>query len=388
MFNTAGRLQYLEEHFFSDVEASISQLRAAGLPIIRLDVGSPDLPPAQHILEALHAAADLPDAHGYQSTRGGSGLRQAWVGMYQRAYGVELDPEREVLPLMGSKQGIFHLTQACLGPGEVVLGPDPGYMTYQRAALFAGGEYYPLPLLPENQYLPDLEAIPAEILRRARLLWLNYPHNPTGAVAPLEFLSQAVEFARRHSLLLCHDAAYTQVTFDSYRAPSLLSVPGAQEIAVELNSLSKSHNMAGWRVGAAVGNPQALRALQQVLANVESGYFLPVMQAATVAMTGDQAWLVVRNAIYQDRRDVAIRALQAMGLSCAIPRASLYVWFAIPDGRTSAGFASWLLAKTGVSLAPGSVFGRSGEGYLRLALTQPVARIEEALARFQGVIGE
>ena len=259
--HTAARIQTQNPHFFTALETRIASLQAAGQDIIRLDAGSPDLPPAPHILEALVQTAALPTAHGYQGLRGTPGLRRAWAEMYQRCYRVELDPEREVLPLMGSKEGIFNLTQACIEPGDVVLGPDPGYMTYPRAASFAGGEYHPLPLLPENQYLPDLQSVPAETLKHARMLWLNYPHNPTAATATGEFLQQALAFARQHHLLLCSDAAYTQVTFDGYQPPSLMSLPGAREVAVEFNSLSKSHNMAGWRQGVAVGNPAAIEAL-------------------------------------------------------------------------------------------------------------------------------
>lgn len=387
MFHTAEKLQSLPAHFFSRLDEQVARLKAAGQDIIRLDAGSPDLPPAAHILEALARTASLPEAHGYQSIRGTPELRCAWATMYQRSYGVELDPEREVLPLLGSKEGIFHLVQACIGPGEVVLGPDPGYMTYWRATAFVGGEYHPLALLPENHYLPDLQSIPLDILRRARLLWLNYPHNPTSAIAPIQFLEQAVAFACQHKLLLCHDAAYTQVTFEGYRAPSLLSIPGAREVAVEFNSLSKSHNMAGWRLGAALGNPEALQALFRVKANVDSGHFLPVMQAAVAAMTGGQAWLVERNSIYQQRRDLVIQALGRMGLSCDIPRASLYVWFSIPHGWASEDFASLLLEKASVSLTPGTVFGKMGEGYLRLSITQPVERIKQAMQQMHAVVG-
>ncbi len=387
MLHTTTRLQTLDTNFFSRLDGQIARLEASGQDIIRLDAGSPDLPPALHILEALTQAASAPDTHGYQSSRGTTSLRCAWAEMYQRFYGVTLDPEREVLPLIGSKEGIFHLTQACIEPGQVVLGPDPGYMTYQRAAVFAGGEYYPLPLLAENQYLPDLLAIPPRVLDRTKLLWINYPHNPTAAIAPLEFLAHAVEFAREHHLLLCQDAAYSQVTFDGYRAPSLLSIPGAREVTVEFNSLSKSHNMAGWRVGVVVGNHEVLQALHQLKTNIDSGHFLPVMQAAVAAMTGDQSWLAERNAVYQARRDVAVRALQEMVLRCAIPQASLYVWFFIPSGWTSADFAALLLEKAAVSLTPGSVFGEHGEGYLRLSLTQPVERISQAMQQVRRVIG-
>ncbi len=387
MFRSAERIQSLQAHFFARLDDQLARLKAAGRDIIRLDAGSPDMPPAAHITEALALAASSSSAHGYQNMRGTPELRQAWAEMYQRCYGVTLDPEGEVLPLLGSKEGIFHLMQACIGPGDVVLGPDPGYMTYLRATNFAGGDYYALPLLPENHYLPDLQAIPSEVLRHARVLWLNYPHNPTAATAPADFLEQTVEFAREHKLLLCHDAAYTQVTFDGYRAPSLLSVAGAREVAVEFNSLSKSHNMAGWRMGAALGHPEALRALHQVKANVDSGHFLPVMQAAVAAMTGDQSWLAQRNTIYQQRRDVVVQALQRVGVSCAVPQASLYVWLSAPSGWESEAFASLLLDKASVSLTPGTVFGSHGEGYLRLSITQPQERIDQAMERVEKVVG-
>ncbi len=388
MLHTASRLKLIESHFFSDLEARIAHLEKTGRDVIRLDVGSPDLPPAPHILEALTDAIASPHAHGYQSSRGTYALRKAWAEMYQRAYGVGLDPDREVLPLMGSKEGIFYLTLACISPGDVVLGSDPGYMTYRRAALFAGGEYYPVPLLPEKHYLPDLTSIPAQVLERARLVWINYPHNPTGAVAPFDFLQDVVNFANEQHLLPCHDAAYTQVTFDGYRATSLLAVPGARQVAVEFNSLSKSHNMAGWRVGAALGNPEVLQALYKVKTNVDSGHFLPITQAAVAAMTGDQAWLTERNAIYQQRRDVVVQAVQSMGLKCETPQASLYVWLSIPEGWNAEELASLFLERAGVSLAPGTVFGAHGEGYLRLSITQPLERIQQAMERIYKMKGE
>ncbi len=385
MHPSASRLQTLSPHFFAELESRIASLNISGKEIIRLDTGSPDLPPAAHIVQALAACAASPDAHGYQASRGTPALRQAWAEMYLRAYDVQLDPERDVLPLMGSKEGIFHLTQALISPGDVVIGPDPGYMTYRRAALFAGGEYYPMPLLPGAHYLPDLRAIPESVLERARLLWINYPHNPTGATAPVDFLAEVVEFARAHRLLLCQDAAYSQVTFDGYRAPSLLSIPGAMEVAVEFNSLSKSHNMAGWRVGAAVGRPEALAPLHRLMANVESGHFLPIIHAAVIAMTGDQAWIRGRNAVYQERRDIVVSALHAMGFTCQAPKAGLYVWFSVPSARRSKELASLLLDKAGVSLTPGSVFGERGEGYLRLSITQPAKRLKQAMERIEWV---
>lgn len=386
MKTSAQRLHLVPSQFFAALHSRIAALQAAGQEIIRLDIGSPDLPPAPHIVAALARAAANPGSHGYQAHNGPLALRQAWAEMYRRVHGVELDPQGEIVPLLGSKEGVFHLAQAILDPGDVALIPDPGYITYTSGTLLAGGTPYTLPLLPERGYLPDLAAIPADILRRARLLWLNYPNNPTAATAPLEFFSEAVNFARQHELLVCHDAAYSQVTFDGYRAPSILEVPGAKEVAIEFNSLSKSHNMAGWRSGAAVGNAQALKALYAYKTNADSGHFLPVMEAAVAAMTGEQGWLTGRNEIYRQRRDCVVSALQACGLDPATPKASLYVWSPVPAGFTSAEFVSHLLEKGGVSLTPGAVFGGQGEGFVRIALSSPTEQINAAMQRIQTIL--
>ena len=301
--------------------------------------------------------------------------------MYAHTFGVATNPD-EVLPLLGSKEGVFHLSLALLNPGDVALIPDPGYQTYAAGAVFAGAEPVYIPLLPENHFLPDLASIPAETARRAKILWLNYPNNPTAATAPLEFFAEAVEFCRQHGILLCHDAAYNQVTFYGYRAPSVLEVPGAAEVTVEFSTLSKSHNMAGWRVGAAVGQPAALAALLKLKTHADSGHFLPVLEAATAALSGDQSWLAERNAIYATRRDVVVRALREIGLNPEMPQASLYVWCPLPEGWDSAHeFVLALLEKTHVSLAPGSIFGPRGEGFVRFSLVQPEARLAEAMAR-------
>jgi LL-diaminopimelate aminotransferase len=292
-----------------------------------------------------------------------------------------------VLPLLGSKEGIFHLPLAVIDPGDVVLVPNPGYGTYTQGARFAGGEPYDLPLLPERDFLPDLDSIPENILKRARLLWLNYPGNPTAATAPLEFFAEVVAFARQHDLLVCHDAAYSQVSFDGFHPPSLLQAPGAKEVAVEFNTLSKSHNMAGWRVGAAVGQPEVLRSLYNLKTNADSGHFLPVLAAATAAMTGDQTWLQERNLVYQERRDRVMQALRELGWQAATPRASLYVWFHVPQGWDSAGFATAALERSHISLTPGTVFGKHGEGYIRLSLTASTERVSEAMDRLVKVWG-
>jgi LL-diaminopimelate aminotransferase len=376
-------MESLSAHFFAALSIKLSAMQSEGLDVIRLDEGSPDLPPEPWIIEALARSAADPTHHSYQPHRGTARLRQAWAGMYQRLYGVQLEPETEVLPLLGSKEGIFHLAMAVVDPGDIVLVPDPGYVTYTRGTLFAGGQPVCFPLLPERGYLPDLDAIPPDVARRAKILWLNYPNNPTAAVATPEFFARAVAFARDYHLIACHDAAYTQVTFDGYRAPSLLEAPGAKEVAVEFNTLSKSHNMAGWRVGAALGNAQVLRNLFTLKTNQDSGHFLPVLDAATQAMGGDQTWLSKRNEIYRQRRDALLAGLRRLGLQADTPQGSIYVWSKIPEGWSSMDFVSAALEQAHVSLTPGAYFGQGGEGYARIALTAPVERIHEAVSRLE-----
>jgi LL-diaminopimelate aminotransferase len=373
----------LSTNFFAALSARVSKLQTSQADVIRLDIGSPDLPPADHIVAALSQSALRPDSHGYQPHRGSDSLREAWARLYRRLHHVTLDPETEVLPLLGSKEGVFHLSQAVLNPQDIVLYPDPGYQTYKQSALFAGAEPVAVPLLPENQFLPDLLAIPTAVARRAKILWLNYPNNPTAAVAPLDFFAEAVEFCRRHDILLCHDAAYTQVTFDDYQAPSILDIPGAIEVAVEFNTLSKSHNMAGWRSGAAVGQHRAIESLHKIKSHTDSGHFLPVIEASQTALTGDQSWLRERNATYQARRDAVIIPLREMGLEAQNPQASLYVWCKIPSRTTSDQFVLELLEGAHVSLTPGSVFGEQGRDFVRLSLTQPLERIQEAMGRIK-----
>ena len=377
----AHRLDRIPPYVFAALAARIRTLQAQGMDIIRLDIGSPDLPPADFIIEALAAASRRPDLHGYPSYTGAPALRRAIAAYYDQRFGVSLHPDQEVLPLIGSKEGIVNLTVAWLDPGDLALVPDPAYPVYQMAAFIAGGEVHPLPLVAENGYLPDLDAIPAAAAQRARLLWLNYPNNPTGATANPAFFERAVHFARRHEILLCHDAPYCDVTFDGYRAPSLLSVPGAKQVAVEFNSLSKSHNMAGWRVGMAVGNPTAIQALTLVKSNADSGIFTAIQEAAITALTGDQSWLQARNAVYQTRRDLALAGLAAAGIQAEAPKAGLYVWAAVPPGFSAAAFATLLLEQTGVSLTPGSAFGAHGEGFVRVSLGMDTERIREAMRR-------
>lgn len=377
----AERLNRLSTQFFADLNAKIAALESEGRDVIRLDIGSPDLPPPPEVIAALATSAAKPDRHGYQAHNATQALRQAWAELYQRLYGVALDPYREILPLLGSKEGIFHLSLALLNPGDVALIPDPGYLTYTQSALLAGGAPYYLPLRAERHFLPDLESIPEAVARRAKILWLNYPNNPTAAVAPLEFFAQAVEFARRHDMLLCHDAAYSRVTFDGYLSPSPLQILGAREVVIEFNTLSKSHNMAGWRVGAALGQVEALHALYKLKTNADSGHFLPILEASTVALGADQSWIEARNRVYQRRRDLVVEGLRQLGLTISPPLASLYIWASLPPGWRSLEFTTALLEAAHVSLTPGTVFGAHGEGYLRIALTQTEERIAEAIRR-------
>lgn len=380
------RMRFFPDHFFVGLNARIQELCAQDKDVIRLDVGSPDLPPSPEIIQALARSAANPDHHGYQPYRGPRELREAWAGMYQRLYQVQLDPETEILPLMGSKEGIFNMVMARIDPDEVVLIPDPGYLTYDRATRFAGGNPHYIPLLAENNFMPELANIPKNLLEKAKLLWLNYPNNPTAATVNLDFFNQAVAFARQHDLLLCHDAAYSQVTYDGYQAPSILQVPEAKDVVVEFNTLSKSHNMAGWRTGVAVGNPNALQSLYTLKTNVDSGQFLPIMEAAAVALTGDQSWLIERNEIYQERRDLVIEALHGAGLYARVPKGSLYIWSPVPEGWSSEDFTSMLLDMAYVSLTPGSIFGQHGEGFVRISITAPLPRIEEAMQRMSRVL--
>jgi LL-diaminopimelate aminotransferase len=379
----AQRLNDFPSYVFASLGRRIAEMRGTGIDVIRLDIGSPDLPPAPFILDELSKAAHQPDQHGYGGYFGRPSLRQAMAAYYQGRFDVTLDPDAQVLPLIGSKEGIVNLALAFVNPGDVVLVPDPGYPAYSGGARLAGGDVVMLPLLAENDYLPDLEAVPDDIADRAKLLWLNYPNNPTSAVATLEFFEKAVAFARAHDILLCHDAPYVDVTFEGYRAPSLLQVPNAHEIAVEFNSLSKTYNMAGWRVGMVVGNQDALAALGRLKSNVDSGLFLAIQSAAAVALTGDQSWLAERNAIYQRRRDMVLKGVTDAGLTARNFQATLYVWARTPQDLTSFEFTDQLLTQQAVSVAPGSAFGLHGEGYVRISLGQATERIQQAMERLQ-----
>ncbi|HOU25037.1 MAG TPA: LL-diaminopimelate aminotransferase [Anaerolineae bacterium] len=374
----AKRVTDLPAYAFAVAGKQLEEMRARGVDVIDLGIGSPDLPPPAPIIEALYHSAQRADSHGYAGYYGLPALRRAVADYYQRRFAVQVDPNKEVAMLIGSKEGLFNAALAFLDPGNVVLIPDPGYPTYHLGAHMVGAVQYSLPLREERGFLPDLEAIPADVADAARVLWLNYPNNPTGAVADMSFLENAVAFARHHDLLLCYDNPYCDLTFDGYKAPSILEIPGAKDVVLEFNSLSKTYNMAGWRVGMAVGGAEAVNALARVKTNIDSGIFRPIQDAAIQALNGDQSWLLERNAIYQRRRDVVMSWLPAAGLEARVPRAAMYVWARVPAGRTSREFSGQVLEQTGVWITPGPTFGEAGEGYVRIALTLPEDRLREA----------
>lgn len=381
----ADRITSLPTYIFAESGRRIAELQAKGVDVINLGIGSPDLPPPRHIIDALYQAALKPDHHGYAGYYGIPALRQAIATYYQRRFGVELDPNKEVVVLIGSKEGLANISQAFVDPGDLALIPDPGYPTYRLGVHLANGDAAYMPLIEKNDFLPDFEMIPTEIARRARILFINYPNNPTGAVADLAFFERAVAFAREYKLLLCHDNPYCDVVFDGYVAPSVLQVPGAKDVALEFNSLSKTYNMAGWRVGMAVGNPTAVEALARVKTNVDSGIFRPIQEAAVVALTGDQSWLPERNEIYKGRRDVVMSWLPHAGLRARVPAAGLYVWARVPEGETSVDYCNRVLEQAGVWITPGTAFGPGGEGFARIALTVPEERLKEAGERLKAM---
>ncbi len=371
----------MKKHFFAQLDEMVATLKTQGVDVIRLDIGSPDLPPHPDVVEIMQQAVARPDSHGYQRHIGPLEYRQAWAGMYERVFGVVLDPEREIVPLLGTKEGIFHLSQAVIEPGDTVLIPNPHYITYVRGAEFAGGVPYFMPLLRENGYLPDLDAIPDDVADAAKMMWVNYPNNPLSATAPLSFYEKLVAFAKKHDILICADAAYTQVYYGDEAQPSIMQVEGAKDVAVEFNSLSKSHNMAGWRIGTAVGNPSTLEKLLKLKTNADSGHFGPILEAASHAMGLQPSWVHERNAVYRERRDIIVTSLRKLGIDVDSPQASLYVWCPIPEGWTSEKFALAMLQEANVSVAPGTVFGSRGEGFIRISFVQPKDVIEEAMQK-------
>ncbi|MFN2299143.1 MAG: aminotransferase class I/II-fold pyridoxal phosphate-dependent enzyme [Anaerolineales bacterium] len=376
------RVENLKPYPFAKRAEKIAALKARGMDVIRMDIGSPDRPPADHILAAMEKGAR--GAQGYPAFGyGNPSLLDAVAFYYRSRFEAVLDPRREVTALIGSKEGVFHITQALLNPGDIALVPDPGYPVYRVAAEWAGAEVQTMPLRRERGFLPDLDALPADILKRSRMMWINYPNNPTGAVAGREFYEAALDLARRNGILLCHDAAYCDVAFDGYRPMSLLELDGAKSHAVEFTSVSKTYNMAGWRLGFLSGNAEAVGAVRRVKSNIDSGIFAGVTAAGEAALRGDQTWIAERNALYARRRDLILEGLAAAGIHAEPSRASLYIWAPVPGGQQAETYTESLLEQTGVSFAPGTFFGAEGEGYARISLATPTERVEEAMERLR-----
>lgn len=378
----ASRLKTVPPYLFSDIDRKVQEARSRGVDVINLGIGDPDLPTPPHIVDELCVRARESEFHRYPDYSGHRLFREAVSAYYRRRFRVALDPATEVLGLIGSKEGIAHMTWAAAGPGDVVLVPEPGYPVYAAQARLAGADVYPVPLTPERGFLPDLEAIPSAVRARARLLWVNYPNNPTGAVCDLAFYEEAVAFCRAHDILLASDLAYSEVGFGGYRAPSILEVDGAKDVAVEFFSLSKPYRMTGWRIAAAVGNREALRSLSIVKTNTDSGQFGAVQMAGVRALAPDTDKDIEEACqVYERRRDLAVSALREAGLNPPVPQATFYLWVPTPAGMTAAETATKFLETCGVVVTPGAAYGAQGEGYFRVSLTAPDERIREAARR-------
>ncbi len=377
------RLSQLQPYPFVEISRIIAEKRAQGEDVVTFGIGDPDIPTPSHILDRLVQAAGKPSNHRYPETDGLPELRSAIADWYKMRFGVKLDPDGEVLPLIGAKEGVGHVAFCFLDPGDLALVPDPAYPVYAVSTMFAGAEVYTMPLAEENGWLPDLNSIPSDVARRAKVMWLNYPNNPTAAVADVDYYKRVIEFARTYDIAVLHDAAYSEVCFDNYTASSFLEVDGAREVGIEFHSLSKSFNMTGWRIGMAVGNADMIKALFQIKSNLDSGVPQAIQEMAIEALTGPQQCIQENNSIYQLRRDKVVATLKKLGLRVASPKASLYVWAHVPEGYSSAEFAARLLEDTSIVVTPGSSYGKYGEGYIRLSLTTPDEQVDKGLSRLQ-----
>ncbi len=379
----SSRLDKLSPYPFVEISRIIAEKRAAGVDVVTFGIGDPDIPTPSPIIERLLRASQDPPNHRYPETDGLPELRRAIASWYEKRFSVQLDPDTEVLPLIGAKEGIGHVAFCFLDPGDLALVPDPAYPVYGVGTMFAGAESHIMPLYEKNGWLPELGAIPNEVARSAKVMWLNYPNNPTSAVATAEDLAGVTAYCREHDIALLHDAAYSEVGYQGYRAASSMQVEGAKDVGIEFHSLSKTYNMTGWRIGMAVGNADMIKALFQIKANLDSGIPQAVQEMAMEALTGPQDCVDDNVAIYQWRRDRVVAALSSMGLQCAVPQASLYVWAPIPEGYTSAEFAARLLEDIDIVVPPGSSYGKYGEGYIRLSLTTPDEQVEKGCQRLE-----
>jgi LL-diaminopimelate aminotransferase len=379
----AKRLDTVPPYLFAELERKLAEKQREGVDVISLGIGDPDLPTPQPVVDALIAGARDAATHQYPTNHGSEELREAAAEFYRDRFGVELDPGSEVVPALGGKEAVGHIALALLDPGDVSLSPDPGYPPYTSGPLFAGAELHYLPLQEANGFLPDLESIPAEIAARANLLFLNYPNNPTGAVAEPSYFERAVEFARTHDLVIVHDNAYSEICFDGYRAPSFLETPGAKEVGVEIFSISKGWNMTGWRSGLVAGNADVVERYRQLKTNLDSGMFEAVQRATIAALTESRDFPAEMSEVYRRRRDLVAMGLTAIGLEVTPPKATPYFWVRVPEGHTSESFTELVLEQAGVLVSPGPAYGPSGEGFFRISVTVPDDRLEEAVRRIE-----
>ncbi len=377
------RLEKIPPYLFAEIDRKIAEARAKGHDIISLGIGDPDTPTLAPIVEEMHRAIDNPKNHDYPPYNGTEKFRKASAVWMKKRFGVDVNADSEVLANIGSKEAIAHVFFAYVDEGDYTLIPDPGYPVYKNATIFAGGTPYAMPLLDENNWLPDFDKIPPEIAQKSKLMFLNYPNNPTGATADLEFFTKAVEFCKKYDILLCHDQAYCEMTYDGYVAPSVLQVPGAKDIAIEFFSHSKSYNMTGWRVGFVAGNAAAIKALGTIKNNIDSGVFKAIQDAATAAYDVDSKYITELNKMYQERRDVAQAGLKELGWDIKPSKATFYLWLPVPKGYTSEEFVTVMLEKAHVVVPPGTGYGQYGEGYFRIALTKDADTIRECIKRMK-----
>ena len=387
MVKEAERLQKLPPYLFARIEKKIAEARAQGIDIISLGIGDPDSPTPKYIIEKLKETAEDAVNHQYPSSVGMLNFREAVANYYNKRFNVALDAKTEVVTLIGSKEGIAHISWCYLNPGDISLVPDPGYPVYGIGSLLAGAEPYIMPLKAENGFLPDLAAIPEEVAQKAKIMFINYPNNPTGAVADEQFYLDVIAFAKKYDILVCHDAAYQDLAFDGYKPPSFLEFPGAKEVGIEFGSCSKPYNMTGWRIGWAAGRADVIEALGRLKSNVDSGAFQAVQYAGTEALSGPQDIIEEMSQLYAERRDIVVNGLNAMGWNLEKPKATIYVWAPVPKGHDSISFAEEVFEKTGVVVTPGNGYGDNGEGYFRIALTVSSERIEEAFTRMKETLG-
>ena len=384
--NLAKRMDLFKGYLGTEMNMRLTKMKEEGRDVINLGLGDPDVTPPDHLLMALRDAVCEPDHHHYPSFYSNRPLKEAIAGWYQRRFNIELDSEKEVIPLLGSSEGLFHIHTCLLDPGDIALVPDPSYPSYEAGVKLAGGEMVSVPLLRENHFAPDLDAIPPEIARKAKLIWVNYPNNPTAAVATDDFYRRLVEWARKYSVAVIHDNPYSEICFDDYITPSFIQFEGAREVGVEFHSLSKSYNCCGWRTGMLVGNKEIIAGMAKIKSHADRGMYYPLQVAATRALNGPVDFMRQRNQTFQERRDVVVKGLREIGLDVEMPRATFYVWSTVPKGYTSSDFCFKVLEEVDLWMIPGSMYGKCGEGYFRIALTHPADRLVEAMERLRNFV--